>query len=89
MTNELHRNQRGLVSVNQAARKLGIGACRLRIAVRAGEIAGFRPGGRTVYLRWADVLRWLYTQRVPSSDHARERAAEIVSEDKQKETAAG
>jgi excisionase family DNA binding protein len=77
------------MSVHQAAQRLGLAPRRLRAAVRDGALPGFRPGERTVYVRWPDLLRWLGTQRVPSSNHARERAAEIISEESKKETAAG
>jgi excisionase family DNA binding protein len=80
--------ERSLVTVHQAARRLGLAPRRLRVAVRRGELPGYRPGDRTVYVRWPEVLSWLRTQRVPSSDHARIRAAEIISEEEQKETAA-
>ena len=89
MTNALHRDLLGLLSINQAARQLGLAPRRLREAVRTGELPAYRPGDRTIYVRWPEPLRWLGTMRVPSSNHARERAAEIISEEERKETAAG
>lgn len=75
-----------ILSVQRAARRLGIDRRRLRVAIRSGELEAYRPGERTVYVRWPDVLRWLRAQRVPSSDHARNRVAEILNDDSQNET---
>ena len=86
---EANGPKRELLSVNQAARQLGLSPRRLREAVRSGELPAYRPGDRTVYLRWSELLRWLCTQRVRSSDHARDRAAEIIAEEARMTTAAG
>ena len=79
---------RDLLTVSAAARRLGISRCKLAQAVKNGELAGYRPGARTVWVEWRSVLRWLYSKRIPSADHARARAAEIVADQKKKETAA-
>jgi excisionase family DNA binding protein len=78
-----------LISVFKAARQLGLAPRRLREAIRTGELPAYRPGRRTTYVRWPELLRWLRGQRVPASNHARQRAREIVVEDALKETAAG
>jgi len=75
-----------ILSVRRAARRLGIDPRRLRVAIRTGKLEAYRPGERAVYVRWPDVLRWLRAQRVPSSDHARNRVAEILNDDAQRET---
>ena len=87
--NEPERTDRELLSLNRAAQRLGLARRRLRAAIQAGELPGYQPGERTVYVRWSELLRWLRTLRVPSSNHARDRAAEIVAEEAHKETAAG
>jgi excisionase family DNA binding protein len=78
-----------ILTVQRAAKRLGIAPRRLRAAVRHGDLAAFRPGSRWLYVTWPDVLSWLRKQRVVPSHHARERAAEIISEDNQRKTAAG
>ena len=78
-----------LLSIPKAALRLGIDSRRLRSAVKAGDLEAYRPGGGTCYVHWSDVLRWLRAQRLPSCDHARRRAAEIVLQESRKETAAG
>jgi excisionase family DNA binding protein len=78
-----------ILTIQRAAKRLGLAPQLLRAAVRRGDLAAYRPGSRWVYVVWPDVIAWLRTQRVPSSDHARERAAEIISEEKQRGTAAG
>jgi excisionase family DNA binding protein len=70
--------ERELLSVNQAARQLGLAPRRLRTAIRTGELRAIRPGSRTCYVIWPDVLRWLREQRVAPCDHARTRVAEIM-----------
>lgn len=78
-----------LLSVQRAARRLGIDPRQMRAAIRRGDLDTFQPGNRTRYVRWPDVIHWLRAHCSSSSNHARERAAEIISEEKQKETAAG
>ena len=53
-----------LLSVRRAAARLGIAPRTLRRAIRAGELPGYRPADRTVYLLWPELLRWLRTRRV-------------------------
>jgi excisionase family DNA binding protein len=77
-----------MVALSRAARRLGIGYQRLRAAVQAGELPAYRLGDRNVRVLWGDVVRWLRAHRVPASDHTRERVAEILADDAQKETAA-
>ena len=78
-----------VLSVRRAAQRLGIDPRQLRAAIRSGELEAYRPGTRASYVRWPEVLRWLRTQRVSSSNHARERAAEIIAEEARKKAAAG
>ena len=40
---------------------------KLRAAIRSGELQGFRPGRRTIYVRLPDLLEWLQKQRVVPS----------------------
>jgi excisionase family DNA binding protein len=72
------RTNETLVSLHQAANRLGLAPRRLRAAVRDGELPAFQPGRRTRYVLWPDVVRWLQSQRVASSNHARERVSEIL-----------
>ena len=67
-----------VISVRQAAIALRISPRHLRLAIRNGELAGYRLGGRTIRVRWPEVMKWLQRNRVPSSDHARVRAREIL-----------
>jgi hypothetical protein len=67
-----------LTSLSAASRRLGISRRRLKQAVKRGELAAFRPGSRTCYVIWPDVLRWLREQRVDLTDHAHARVAEIM-----------
>lgn len=78
-----------VASISAMARRLGISRRCLRQAVLDGELTASQPGTRTRYLIWSDVLCWLRNHRVPSSNHARERAIEIIAEENQKRTAAG
>ena len=78
-----------LPSVRRAARRLGIDPRRLRAAVRGGELEAYQPGSRACYVRWADVLRWLRAQRLPSSDFVRKRVAEILASHNAKGKGAG
>ena len=54
------------MSLNRAARHLGLAPRRLREAVRRGELVAYQPGHRTVYIQWYELKRWLRTQRVAS-----------------------
>ena len=74
-----------IVSVQRAGRRLGVDPRRLREAIRDGALQAYQPGVRAWYVRWADVLRWLGSQRVRSSSLARDRAREILADDARKE----
>lgn len=56
-----------LISVQKAARQLGLSPRRLRAAVREGELPAYQPGHRTVYLQWSELLRWLKSQQIDGS----------------------
>jgi len=49
----------------------------IRRAIRKGEIATFRPAGTWPRHRWGDALKWLRQSRVPTTDHAAGRVAEL------------
>ena len=87
-TTLLDRSSQEFLALSRAAKELHVGYKRLRAAVQDGELPGYRLGERNIRVLWGDVVRWLRTQRVASSDHARERVAEILDDDAQKETAA-
>jgi hypothetical protein len=61
----------------------------MRAAIRRGELKTYQPGNRTRYVRWPDVIHWLRAHCVSPSNYAQERAAEIISDEKKKGTAAG
>jgi excisionase family DNA binding protein len=63
-----------ILTIHQAAKRLKLAPRMLRAAVRRGDLPAYRPGLRTVYVMWPEVIAWLRTQRVPSSDHALDRA---------------
>jgi excisionase family DNA binding protein len=56
-----------LVSVQEAARQLGLSPRRLRAAIREEELPAYQPGNRTVYLQWSELLRWLRSQQIDGS----------------------
>jgi excisionase family DNA binding protein len=48
-----------LITVSEAARRLGVDPRHLARAVRAGDLAAFRLGSRSCYVEWGAVLTWL------------------------------
>ena len=77
---ERSKTDRELVSIYRAARRLGLAPRRLRQAVRAGKLPAYRPGDRTVYIRWPELLDWLGTQRVPPPGHIPSVRNTVVAE---------
>jgi excisionase family DNA binding protein len=53
-----------LMTVRQAARKLGVAERVLRQAVRSGELPAFRLAQRTVRVKPADLDDWIQNRRV-------------------------
>ncbi len=53
-----------LVTVRQAARRLGVAERVLRQAVRSGDLPAFRLGQRTVRLKPTDLDDWIQNRRV-------------------------
>jgi excisionase family DNA binding protein len=53
-----------LMTVRQAARKLGVAERVLRQAVRSGELPAFKLAQRTVRLKTADLDDWIQNRRV-------------------------
>ncbi len=78
VSNEIER----LLSLHEAARRLGLAPRRLRRAVADGELPGYRPGLRVVYVNWPEVTRWVSSQQVPIRSRA--RGAEPMEEDAQR-----
>jgi excisionase family DNA binding protein len=59
-----------LVTLREAARRLGLGTRQLYRAARdRGEIAVYDIGGWP-RVRWLDVLAWVESQRRPDSEEA-------------------
>jgi predicted DNA-binding transcriptional regulator AlpA len=65
------------VSIPEASRLSGIGLPQFRRAISAGDLAAFEVGGWK-RVRWSDVVRWIESQRVPVTNHARSRVDEIL-----------
>ena len=70
-----------LMSKPAAARRAGVGCRQLDRAVKVGSVPVFQIGGWP-RVRWRDVLRWIESQRVPPTDHARARVAEIIDRER-------
>lgn len=62
-------------TIPQAAKRLGIGRRQLKRATEVGDVAVYQVGGWP-RVRWSEVLRWIESQRVPVSNHARARVEE-------------
>jgi len=55
----------------------------LRRAIRAGELRAFNFGTKRPRITWADFLEWVRSTRVvPTSEHAEQRAAEILEHER-------
>ena len=55
-----------LMTLRQAARKLGVAERVLRSAVRSGDLPAFRLGQRTLRVKPADLDDWIQDRRVQS-----------------------
>ena len=53
-----------LLSLRQAARKIGVADRVLRQAVRSGDLPAFRLGQRTMRVKPADLEDWIQNRRV-------------------------
>ena len=62
---------REILTVQRAAKRLGIAPRRLRAAVQQGDLAAYKPGSRWLYVVWSEVLQWLRKQRVAPSEGQR------------------
>ena len=69
-----------LLTIPEAARRLGVGARQLRRAVKRGELSVYQVGGWP-RVRWRDVDQWVTRQRVSATPHARSRVAEILADE--------
>ena len=60
-----------MISLRQAARKIGVAERVLRQAVRSGDLPAFRLGQRTVRVKPADLDDWIQNRRVQpwSAEH--------------------
>ena len=66
-------------TIRAASRRAGVD---LRLAIRAGEIATYRPGPQSRWRRvhWPEVVAWIKAQRCAApSEAARARAAELIA----------
>ena len=54
-----------LLSLRQAARRLGIAERVLRQAVRSGDLPAFKLGQRTLRVKPTDLDTWIQGLRVP------------------------
>ena len=73
------------LTIRAAAREFRISPARIRFAIRAGELSGYRHGKRWIRVWVPDLIAFMRRNRVsPSSganqDHARRRVAEIMEE---------
>jgi DNA (cytosine-5)-methyltransferase 1 len=55
-----------LLSLRQAARRLGVAERVLRHAVRSGDLPAFRLGQRTLRVKPTDLDDWIQNRRVRS-----------------------
>ena len=53
-----------MISLRQAARKIGVTDRVLRQAVRSGDLPAFRLGQRTVRVKPTDLDDWIQNRRV-------------------------
>lgn len=67
-----------VLSIRRAATRFGIHPRRLRAAIREGDLAAFRPGERTQYVRIGDVRKWLEGHRVTPTSSSARRTAEAL-----------
>ena len=74
-----------LVTLPEAARRLGIGVRQLYGARNRGEIRVHRIGAWQ-RVRWSDVQRWVEWHSVRPSTHARERLAEVLEREARADT---
>ena len=64
-------------TIPEACRRSGIGRSPLARAIKDQAIPVFQIGGWK-RVRWSDVVRWIEAQRVPVTDHAARRVAEVL-----------
>ncbi len=67
-----------LMTLPRAAIRAGVGVKALRKAVKQAELPTFQIG-TWPRVRWAEVLRWIDRQRVPTTAHAKRRVDEVLA----------
>ncbi len=67
-----------LVTIPEAQRRTGLGRRQFRRAIEEGGLAVFTVGAWP-RVRWVDVIRWICSQRVPPTSHAKQRVAEVLA----------
>ena len=72
-----------LLTLPAAARRAGIGVRQIRRAVKCGELPVYQVGA-WLRVRWVEVIRWICSQRVPTTSHARQRVAEVLEREAKK-----
>ncbi len=65
-------------TINQAARRFGTGAKRLRTLAAAGAFPMYDLGTAWPRVKFSEVETWLRSTRVPATDHAAKRVDEIL-----------
>jgi excisionase family DNA binding protein len=71
------------MTVRKAARRVGLSPGRLREAIRAGELRGYRPGKRWIRIWEPELIGWIRSTAVPvdpaAEAHAKARVTEILA----------
>ena len=80
-------NDHEFITVPELARRTGIGAKRLRRAIRDGDLVAYTFGTAWPRVSWAEFEKWMRGTRVRVTSHARRRVAELEAREAAKEAA--
>lgn len=77
--NGLQTEDKEVLTVSEVAQYLGIGTTKAWELVWSGSIPSFRPGGRSVRVRKAELLNWVKAQEQKTKEEIHQRTIEKAS----------
>lgn len=79
---EMMLTQKEMLSFDEALRYLKLSASYLYKLTAARVIAHFKPGGKLVYFKRADLDEWMQSGRCASAAHLRTQAMNLLDKKK-------
>lgn len=72
IASQLHIGPKEVLSLNEAAEYLNLSRSALYKLTSARRIPFYRPNGKKIYFRRADLIQWVESKRTPTTTEALE-----------------